>query len=587
MYLPRSAVIAAIISLSPPAFGQAHAPGHGHAGADAAPDAVDSSRSLPAPPLMDGIGGRHFAITTRSQKAQAYFDQGVSLLHCFWEFEALRAFREAARLDPDAPMVYWGIHSSIKAFDKKRADERKTALGKMKALLNQASEREQFYMRATLALEERGEKAQAAYVSEMEALVDRYPDDIDAKLFLALFLMNGYDKDRRPKEGQLYSQAILRELLRAHPDNAAANHYWIHAQESSRRPEAAMESAERLARMAPRSAHMVHMPGHIFYRTGDYGRARQSFLDSLRIEEEYMRAQGVAPADAWNYEHNLSYLSAACAEMGRYREAVAFTEKLQQLPQNPEQVKASSAFILRSGGALMRLHIRFGNWQAVIAHPLDFGVGDAEVNLFAKAYRDGLLLYAQGMSQLEKGDVEAAGREAERFESLLWQLIGVESKPPAGGPSAEVLKVLTVAALELRGNLLSARGRHEEAFKTLKLASDKEREIAYFEPPFYSRPSLESLGYAYLRAGRWQSARDAFTEALGERPRSGHLLYGIARSYALEKGRDEDAARAYETFAQSWAEADADLPQLSEARAFHKNAARRAAKNGVSASRER
>ena len=136
------------------------------------------------PPRISGIGDSHLEITTKSAKAQAYFDQGFNLLHCFWDFEAYRAFKEAARLDPNAAMAYWGIVQAISDYPAME-DIKKAALEKAKALMDKASDHEQFYIRAQQAKqdEDDGDKQ---YRAEMEALIDKYPDDIDAKLFLAI-----------------------------------------------------------------------------------------------------------------------------------------------------------------------------------------------------------------------------------------------------------------------------------------------------------------------------------------------------------------------------------------------------------------
>ncbi len=214
-------------------------------------------RELPGPPRMDGLGNSSLKITTSSEDAQAYFNQGLRLLHCFWEFEAYRAFKEAARLDSSAAMAYWGIVEALKG-EKAMADERKAAMEKAKSLVPKVSEHEQYYIRAAEHLEEPDEeKGRSAYDCEMEGLIDRYPDDVDAKLFLALSLMAGYEPDGRPKEGELYSQAILRNVLTSHPDNAAANHYWIHAVETSSRPEEALTAAELRAHGPHAGTHLL------------------------------------------------------------------------------------------------------------------------------------------------------------------------------------------------------------------------------------------------------------------------------------------------------------------------------------------
>ncbi len=243
---------------------------------------------LPPPPLMKGIGNASMKITTNSAEAQAYFDQGLRLLHDFWDFESYRAFKEAARLDPSAAMAYWGEFEALKMRGRVKDDTR-AALDKAKSLMDGASDHERYYIRAAeheIDQDKPGEDA--AYQHEMEALINRYPDDQDAQALLALNVMNGFDSDGDPRPGELYSQALLRNLLAAHPESAAANHYWIHAVEDSSRPELALHSADVLASMAPNSGHMVHMPGHIYWRIGDYERARESFLASMHVDEAYM-----------------------------------------------------------------------------------------------------------------------------------------------------------------------------------------------------------------------------------------------------------------------------------------------------------
>jgi tetratricopeptide (TPR) repeat protein len=187
---------------------------------------------LPAPQHLEGIGRAHLTITTKSPEAQQWFDQGLALLHCFWDYEALRAFEQAARLDPDCAMCHWGIAQAL-AFggDKGQA---KTEMKKAEELAPKASDHEQRYIRAYAKSDddEKSDEAEAAFAKEMEALIDHYPDDLNARLFYALSLNHGYD-DEGPRNGSLYGQEMLRELLAEHPDNAAANHYWIHAVEAS------------------------------------------------------------------------------------------------------------------------------------------------------------------------------------------------------------------------------------------------------------------------------------------------------------------------------------------------------------------
>jgi tetratricopeptide (TPR) repeat protein len=532
-------------------------------------------RDRPPPSLMQGIGDASLKITTNSDLAQQYFNQGLRLLHCFWDFEAYRAFKEAARQDPSTAMAYWGEFAALKMRGPPMEDTR-AALDKAKSLIDNVSDHEQFYIRAAeheLDLDKPAE--QSAYQKEMEALIDKYPDDVDARALLALNSMKGYDPDGRPREGTLYSQSILQNILAAHPNNAAANHYWIHAVEDSSRPEAALPSADILKSLAPSSGHMVHMPGHIYWRVGDYERARQAFLDSTRVDEAYMASQGIEPEEDWNYAHNLAYLIAACAESGRYREGLEWGKKLREVPS--PVLMTSGSFVVWAGASVARVHFRFGEWQAAPDDPIGFGRDPESASYPAKTYSDGLNTYAKGMAALEGSDLTEASKQAESLDAQLWRLEATKpeksdasdmsSLPMPSENLQQILNLLATMSLDLRGNLEMARGNASEGIDLITQAVAKEKKLGYSEPPRYFRPEEESLGYAYLKSKQWDKARNAFNKELRQRPKSGHALYGIAQSYALA-GDLTNAPSAYRNFLAAWPHADPDLPQVKQANAW-------------------
>ena len=516
---------------------------------------------MPAPARITGIGDGHLEITTKSTKAQQYFDQGFNLLHCFWDFEAYRAFKEAVRLDPNAAMAYWGIAEAVTNYPAME-DVKKAALEKAQALKEKASDHEQYYIRAQ-QLEQDEDDGPKDYRREMEALIDKYPDDIDAKLILAIHLDYGYaKKDGRPDDETIYARMLVQDVLAGHPNNAAAHHYRIHILEASNHPQDALPDADALAKLAPASGHMVHMPGHIYYRLGEYDRARQSFLDSMKVDSDYMQREKVGPLDDWNYAHNLSYLIASDAESGRLKEALEIAAKLEKLPANPFLAKGSPFHAITVGGATARLNIRYGNWQAVLDHPIELGFAPEDAGPAAVAYRDGILSYARGMLALSRKEVDIASRESDALDAISWRLHaegGLEHDPE------HLLDLLEMISLDLRGNLRSAQGKFEEAIALLEKAVDKEKDVGYGEPPQYARPELESLGFAYLRAGKWDEARKAFQDEMITRPMSGHALYGIAQSYELA-GDKARAAGAYSKFLAAWKNADPDLPMMEHAK---------------------
>lgn len=523
--------------------------------------------SLPAPPLMKGIGTSRLKISTKSEAAQAYFDQGLNLLHAFWDVEAYRAFRESARLDPNCAMAYWGIYNALGQNSQEMAEERAAALKKAIELAPTVSVHEQFYIRAISLLAEPG-KGRAAWIAEMEALIDKYPEDAEAKLFLANALSTpagSYLPDGRPREGKIYGQMILRNLLVTHPNHAAVHHYWIHAVENGSRPEEALQSCEKLVELAPNSGHMLHMPGHIYYRLGMYEKARKAFLASLEFDLKYMREQKIHPINNWNYTHNLDYLVANSAEEGRYKEAAKYAKMLADVPSDDQRLKATGLGYLLYGGytALTRLQMRFGFWDEAV-NDVQNSLKNNQPQTLSEKYQVGILQYLKGMSAVEKANAAEANKNAQELEKTIADLSAQKVAQASDWYFGYASRVLAVHLLDLRGSVLSVEGKHDEAFKLLNEAIEKEKNLGYWEPPHYTRPVLESLGAAYLRAGKFREAEQAFERILKLRPNSGFAFLGIARANAGANEKTK-AARFQKEFLKAWQNADKELPQFQEA----------------------
>jgi len=167
---------------------------------------------------------------------------------------------------------------------------------------------------------------------------------------------------------------------------------------------------------------MVHMPGHIFYRIGDYERARQIFLAAMRVDQDYMANQHVAVRDDWNYAHNISYLIADCAEEGRYAEALEHARSLAGVANDPDGTESPGFYVLQIGSTETRLAIRYGRWGDAIGHPMSFGVPDGKLDVWARGYRDGIVVYARGMQAAEADRPAKAEPQSNALDALLWRL---------------------------------------------------------------------------------------------------------------------------------------------------------------------
>jgi tetratricopeptide (TPR) repeat protein len=523
---------------------------------------------LPVPRKMTGIGNVHLQVTAK-REAQMWFDQGLNLLHDFWDYEAARAFEQSVRVDPQCAMCFWGLYKAEAFYHSTAQGYAGPALARAVSLKSRVSKHERLYIEATAKHEDPRRELEL-----WRTLVRKYPKDTQARIFLAGLVDH--------KE----SVAILQSVLKEEPENSAANHYYIHALEASQNPEQALHSAEILSALAPASGHMVHMPGHIFFRIGDYARAEQAFAASLRVDQHYMREQHVEPDDDWNYVHNLMYAIANLMEEGKLQEATALSAKLTGARGELE----STLYLYSTRDSIARLNprlpvaMRMADWPQVIRLLNASAPPAARPNLAFLARQ--LACFASGMQAIETHDLVKAEQSSLRFDAELWRISenskdSRETAPPkpaaeGGPPKLEVtpdarlqplVKTLSVMSLELRASVLTAQGKVREAKDLFAKASQAEKALGYHEPPNYIRPVGETEGAAMMAIANWAAAKNAYQRALLERPRSGLALYGIAIC-SERSGDSKAAAKEYGDFLEAWKNADPTLGQIMHAHAY-------------------
>ena len=531
---------------------------------------------LPPPVRIAGIGNAHLEITA-TPEAQMWFDQGLNLLHDYWDYESARAFEQGVRVDPDCAMCFWGIYQAESFYHSTAQGLAGNALRKADALKEYASAHERLYIEAAVAHDKAMHDPKLGPLKDesqhlLEKLVKDYPQDVQARLFL----VNAGARD---------SLALLEGILKDNPEDSAANHYYIHHLEASDHPEKALRSAEILGRVAPGSGHMVHMPGHIFFRVGDYSRAEKSFADSLAVDERYMREQHVDPDNDWNYVHNLMYFVADLLEEGKFSQATSTSQEIMGARGKLE----STLYINSARDSISRLDprlpvaLRTADFARVRALLKTSTVQPGMPNL--EFLHRGLGDFAAGMDAINHGKLAVSEQMSERLDAELYRMSQEHKRPafmpampmpPSGPPKLTVmpdalldplLSTLAIMSLELRGSLLGAQGKVDDAKALFARAATEEKELGYREPPIYIRPVGETEGAAMLRAGRGGDAKVAFEKALSERPHSGFALYGIAA--ANEKlGDTQAASKTYAEFLTAWKDADAGLPQIAHARAY-------------------
>lgn len=516
-------------------------------------------------PLFDNLGNHHHPISTHSELAQRYFDQGLTLAYGFNHAEAVRSFREAAKLDPNCAMCYWGVAyvlgPNINAgMDAQVVSEAWEALQKAVILSQNASEKEKAYIQALAkryALEpvEERKSLDTAYANAMREVVQRYPEDLDAATLFVEAVMDKspwsyWTKEGEPKPETREILTVLESVLKQNPNHAGANHLYIHAVEASPNPERGIASADRLGNLVPGSGHLVHMPSHIYIRVGRYHDAVIANQRAIAADRSYItqcHAQGIYPLAY--VPHNHHFLLAGAMMAGNSKLAI---EAARHTALHADQRKMREpGYGTLQHYSVMPLYTltRFGKWDEILAE---------RSPLFDLRYPRGVWHYARGMALTAKGQLKEARRE--------WVMLSAI----ASSPDLEKVTIwdinnaaslLKIASEVLAGELAAKQGNYPEAIAHLETAVNLEDQLKYDEPETWYYPVRQSLGAILLQANRAAEAETVYREDLKHHPENGWSLFGLAQSLRAQ-GKIEAAAAVQKRFEKAWQSADITLPQI-------------------------
>ncbi|HEX8920352.1 MAG TPA: alpha/beta fold hydrolase [Pyrinomonadaceae bacterium] len=506
--------------------------------------------------LATGLGPVHHPVSTTKAEAQKFFDQGLAYIYAFNHEEAVRSFKRAAELDPSLAMARWGIALALGSNYNLQADapQLKEAYANLREALTlaaKASEQERAYIEA---LSKRYsddpqadlQKLAADYKAAMSALVKRYPDDLDAATLYAESMMNLRPwklwADGKPAEGTEEIVATLESVLKRDPKHTGANHYYIHAVEASPNPERALPSAKRLERLAPAAGHLVHMPSHIYIRTGDYEEAARSNADAIVADRAYFEKAGKGGVyPAMYYNHNLHFLASANAMSGRYADALKAARELEASVK--PHVQAMPMLEMFMPYATVTL-VRFQKWDEILKEPEPEG----GLKITTAFWR-----FARGMAYANRKQVA----EAETELKLLLETSGaIPVEAPLGNSTAR--GVLAVAEHLLAGRIAQARGDQKAAIELLGKGVAAEDAVNYNEPPDWDLPVREWLGATLLAANKQAEAEKVFREELKKHARNGRALFGLLESLKRQ-GKASSARTIEREFSKAWRQADTKL----------------------------
>ena len=513
--------------------------------------------------IFDGLGSYHRKITTSSAESQQYFDQGMRLMWAFNHDESSRSFARAAQLDPDCAMCLWGValtvgpNYNMPMMADARARVAFDSLERATGLLGKATPVEQALIKA---LKARYPSAQAldptnldpvyrAYANEMRAVAQRFPQDSDIQAMYAESMMNVnawklWSHDGKPAPGTEIIVATLESVLRRDPTHPGANHYYIHAVESSPHPERALDSAARVASMMPAGGHLVHMPAHILQRVGRYEDAAEANRKAAEADKIYLSKSQPLDYYPMYVAHNYQFLAFSTAMDGRKAETLEAMKQMRVVfPEEAMLAMPGMGMDWYGAEPLMAL-VRFGMWDEILAEKRP----NSSLQALTGAY-----LFARTAALAAKGRVAEARQTQAELDSL-------RATVPADAPAGLNLApdVLALASRIGQSQIEVAEHNSTAAIKTLTEAVALEDKLSYDEPADWFFPVRHLLGAELLKAGRGAEAVGVYREDLRRNPENGWSLFGLAQALRAT-GKAGEAGPVDARFATAWRGSDISL----------------------------
>jgi tetratricopeptide (TPR) repeat protein len=529
------------------------------------PDLASFDPAADPIPLLSGWGDYRMPVTEKNDSAYLYFQQGINMYYGFHIIEALASFEKSTRLDSSFAMGYWGVAlaygPNINDNGYIASPAALAAAQKAKSLSAAVSPAEKALIdaiqpRYSSDTSRSREYLDQLYVGGMQTAYEQFPQDADIAALYADALMQQhpwdlYDRYGKPKSWTPLLVATLEGILKSHPAHPGAAHYYIHAVEASDHPESALAVAGRLPGLMPGVSHVVHMPAHIYIRTGNYDEGWR--LNTLAVKGYYDYLGKYAPVAGNSplyLAHNL-HMQAACANMdGRYADAlkasldtrISFDSSWMSLPD------FTGIFVQYVYMTPLLTQIRFGKWDEVLKEPVP------SPNY---VYAHILSNYGRGIALARKGLLPDAVVE---LQALRQDSANAQLKAPAPNYANPGINGTRVAERILTGVIAECGSHLQESIDAFTAAVRIEDAMIYNEPKDWQQPARQFLGAALIMAGRYKEAEKAFREDLQINPKNGWSYTGLATALA-KQGRTKEAAEAKADSQKAFARSDLKITE--------------------------
>ncbi len=516
--------------------------------------------------LIDGSGTYSRKISTNIPLSQTFFDQGLRFAWGFYFPESIASYQESSRLDPNHPMPYWGMAHAMGPNPNSRyarmpddpQGEGLKAIKKALKRIQKADPLERRIIEAMYIFYDKEsisdpKKRDQAYLAEMRALNNEFPDDPDiaalyAGSYMSIRRWDYWDSDGRPKGETIEVAEALERIINNGQAHPGVYHLHIHLIEASMEPERALVSANALEETVPIVGHVVHMPAHIYVRLGNYQKAIENNIRSQKVDRELAKLWGDMPlpnigtyplSHKIHAGHALDFVRYAATVQGNFEIAnkAAWTMA--------NRIKGDAVMVMggqkRVSAPWLVLKI-FGKWDEILS---------LEPEHQGTPYLDGIWSYVLGSAHLAKGNFDLAKIELDKLNNLA-NSPNADQYRVGATPASSVLKV---AAYGLQGEFFSAYGEHLKAVNSFQKGVNLEDKNNYTEPPDWAQPMRHYLGAALLKSGKFQEAEQTYRRDLKWNQNNGWSLYGLHQSLELQ-GKEKESEEIYKQWNIAWKASD-------------------------------
>ena len=495
---------------------------------------------------LPGWGSYSWKIKTSSDSAGYYFSQGINMYYSFHIIESLASFSKAAWFDPASPMPYWGMAlaygPNINDVTYTATPKAIEAIHRSDSLSSGCAPFEKGLIRAmklrySADTSKKRNELDGAYAKAMKELYENHPGNADAGALYADALMllhpwDLYDQQQKPKPWTPELVTVLERTLKLNPQHPAANHYYIHAVEASLNPGRALSSADKLGTLLPAVSHMVHMPSHIYIRTGLYEKGKQVNQKAIEGYRQYNTLFPAVENGAFLYVFHNQHMQATCAIMnGDFEDAVSSSRMLrEQIPADYlGSAPPEAEFLQYMYMTELFSYVRYGKWEKILQHA---PVPDSH------SYANILLEFGKGISYARLKQFDEARLSLQKMEQILNAdkklkiRMGAFNTAFAGGE---------IAVAMVKGIIAEEENKPDKAIEWLSAAVKLEDQMIYDEPKDWILPPRHYLASVLIKKGRFSEAATLLRKDLIFNPENGWALTGLW--VALQKqGKNNEAA---------------------------------------------